>query len=136
MVVVTDARALAHAIREPTPEEARMLLAAGRLALGVGGWLTPNALARAYGVEGAQQPALVFTSRLFAVRDVAMGAGMLEADGADLDRWLRWGMLADAADGVAALLAGARRRLPWRRALLTAAAAGGAVYLGSVARRG
>lgn len=122
-------------LREPTPQEARVALAALRLAL-AGGWLTPDAMARAFGIDPSRQEALAVVGRLFAARDAMMGAALLQADGHDLDRWLRWGVAVDLADAAALLLGGLRRRVPWRAALTGAAVAGAAAYLGAVARRG
>lgn len=133
---LTDADAALSRLRELSPQDARMALAVGRLAIGAGGWVAPNALAKLYGVDGGREPSVAFVSRLFAARDVLMGAGVLEADGEDLDRWLRWGIAVDLSDAAAALLSGARRRLPWRAALMAASAACVGAYLGVVARRG
>lgn len=126
---------LGRCVREPTPAEARTALAALRLAFGVG-WLAPNAVAKAFDLDSDRQESLPVPARLFAARDAMLGAGLLQAEGEDLDRWLRWGIALSIADGATMLLGGLRRRVSWRSALAGAAVAGTAAYLGVVARRG
>lgn len=126
---------LTDRVRAPTPAEARVALAALRLAFGAG-WLAPNAVARAFGIDADGQPAVAMLGRLFAARDAVLGAVLLEAEGEELDRWLCYGAVLNSADVAAALLAGLRRRLSWRSALTVAAVAGTGVYLGVTARRG
>lgn len=122
-------------VREPTPAEARTALATLRLAFGVG-WLAPNAVARAFDLDSGRQESLAVPARLFAARDAMLGAGLLHAEGEDLDRWLRWGIAVSVADAATMLLGGLRRRVSWRSALAGAAVAGTAAYLGVAARRG
>lgn len=126
---------LGRCVREPTPAEARVALATLRLAFGVG-WLAPNAMAKAFGFDSDRQESLAAAARLFAARDAVLAAGLLQSEGDDLDRWLRWGIAVNAADAATMLLGGLRRRMSWRSALSGAAVAGTAIYLGAVARRG
>lgn len=126
---------LARCVREPTPAEARTALATLRLALALG-WFFPNTVAKAFGLDTDRQESLAVLARLFAARDAMLGAGLLQAEGEDLDRWLRWGTAVDVADAATMLVGGLRRRVSWRSALTGAAVAGTAAYLGVVARRG
>lgn len=121
-------------VREPTPAEARTALAILRLAFGLG-LFAPNAVAKAFGFDSDRQESLAVAARLFAARDAMLGAGLLQSEGEDLDRWLRWGIAVNVADATTMLLGGLRRRMSWRSALAGAAVAGTAIYLGVVARR-
>lgn len=125
----------ARCMREPTPAEARVALATLRLAFGVG-LLAPNAVAEAFGFDSDRQESLAVAVRLFAARDAMLGAGLLQAEDDDLDRWVRWGIAVSVADTATMLLGGLRRRASWRSALAGAAVAGTATYLGVIARRG
>lgn len=126
---------LGRCVRQPTPAEARTALATLRLGFGVG-WLAPDAVAKAFGFDSDRQESLAVIARLFAARDAMLGAGLLQSEGEDVDRWLRWGIAVNVADATTMLLGGLRRRVSWRSALAGAAVAGTAIYLGVVARRG
>jgi hypothetical protein len=97
-----------------------------RIGAGVGAWLAPG-LSTRVAFRGAQDSAAVpLLLRLFGARDIAMGAGYLSADAREQDRWLKIGIAVDAADAVAALLAGRSGRLQKSAAapiVLTAVAA-------------
>lgn len=118
-----------------TPSAARSILAGFRIAIGLGAFVAPRFGARLFGLQPERNPALPYALRLFAVRDAALGAGLLGADPRDRDRWLGLGLVSDASDAVASTLAGRSGALPRRSALLTCAAALTAVGLGVLARR-
>lgn len=81
----------------------RLLLSVVRLATGAGAFAAPQLAARILALEPG--PASAYLVRLFAARNVAMGAGLLAApDSARPVLW-RAGVSADALDLAAALLA-------------------------------
>lgn len=116
------------------PSLARSLLASMRLLIGVGALVAPKFGARLFGLEPERNPGLPYTMRLFAVRDAAMGAGLLRADPRDRGQWVDLGIASDASDVAAALLAGRSGALPRRAAAMCAVAASVALGLGVLAR--
>lgn len=118
-----------------TGEQAATLLAAARIAIGVGGYVAPGAAARVFGTQPQRDPALAFVIRTFAARDLVLGVGLAGSQGRERERWLVLGALADALDAAAALWAARRRQIPPLNAVATALAAGGAVAVAARARR-
>lgn len=116
------------------PSLARSLLAGMRLLIGLGALMAPKFGARLFGLEPERNPGLPYTMRLFAVRDAAMGVGLLRADSRDQHQWLDLGIASDVSDVGAALLAGRSGALPKRAAAMCALAATVAVGLGVAAR--
>lgn len=116
------------------PTDARRALAYLRLGLGAM-WPTPRLGARLFGIDVEDQPAVAMLARLFAVRDVALGAMLLQARGAEADRQVDLNIMVDAADLAAILIAGARKQLGARTVLLGGGAAAAAVALGVMGRR-
>jgi hypothetical protein len=117
-----------------TPEQARQLLAALRIAVGVGAWLAPRLSTRFIGHRLDDDPSAALLWRLFGSRDIAMGLALYEGDEDEVHRWLTYGMAIDAADAAAALAAALRGRLPKPIALLVMLSASSAVALGARAR--
>lgn len=114
-------------------ETATTLLGVLRIGVGTGGWIAPSLAARLFApgsVNPAQAPFLV---RIYGVRDVVLGAGMLASDGEARRNWLIGGVVCDAADAVAALLGSRAGHLPAPVAALVAAPALGGVALGLIA---
>ena len=98
------------------------LLATIRIGFGLALMLVPSLAARAYLGSEAKRPSVRFTSRVFGVRDVALGMAVLNARragrGDDVARALWMGAACDAFDATAALR---RRELPaWGRVLVGA----------------
>jgi hypothetical protein len=118
-----------------TGEQAATVLAAARIAFGVGAYLAPAAAARAFGARPSRDPAVTFVIRTFAGRDVVLGVGLAGSVGRERDRWLVLGALTDTLDAVAALWAARRRQIPWVNGLAAALTASGAVALAARARR-
>jgi hypothetical protein len=82
-----------------------------RAAVGTGGWLAPRLTARLFGIEAADNPQLPYVARLFAIRDLALAAGV-QSSSADARRlWLRIGIACDFADAVAGIAAGRKGEL-------------------------
>jgi hypothetical protein len=81
-------------------------LSALRTAVGAGGWLAPRLTAKLFGIDADDNPQLPYVARLFAIRDLALAAGV-ESSSADARRlWLRVGIACDLADAAAGILAG------------------------------
>lgn len=117
-------------------EEAVVLLAAARIAAGVGSYLLPGVAARFFGAPPARNPAVPFVVRTFGARDLIMGIGLAGSEGRERDHWLTLGVLVDTMDAAAALLAVRRRQIPAATGVAAAVTAAGAVALGLRARQG
>ena len=74
---------------------------------GLSGWLTPNLLARAYGIDKPDAVLLIW-SRLASSRELALAVGPILSEGPERRRWLLLGLACDFAD-MAATLIGNRR---------------------------
>lgn len=83
-----------------------------RVAIGAGTWAAPRLSGRLFGLDAVANPQLPYVGRLFGVRDVALGAGLSLSSGESRKLWLQLGLVCDAADAVAGLLAGRRGELP------------------------
>lgn len=116
-----------------TPVQARRWLAVIRFTFGAGGWLAPRPSARLLGIDPDANPSLPPLARVFASRDVALGAGVLGATGEDLERWLRIGVAVDAADIVTVVAARAKGQLSTPGAVAGLVTAAAALGLGLVA---
>jgi hypothetical protein len=81
-------------------------LAAGRAAIGVGAWTAPGLAGRLLGLHTGSAAQRQLMVRLFAIRDLALAAGLRYSGEESRRLWLQLGILCDAADGVAGLLAG------------------------------
>jgi hypothetical protein len=86
------------------------LLSSGRAAVGVAAWVAPRLSGRILGLDGPSAGQARLVVRLFAVRDLALAAGLQLSRGEDRRLWLQLGIACDAADGLAGILAGAQRR--------------------------
>jgi hypothetical protein len=109
-------------------DKAKDAVAIGRIAVGAGTWLAPNLSGRLFGLDPDGNPQLPYVGRLFGVRDVVLGAGVLRSSRKQKDAWATAGFACDLADAAAGAIAGARGQLPpAAAALVTATAAGFAV---------
>jgi hypothetical protein len=77
-----------------------------RASIGASTWLAPNLAGRLFGLDPVGNPQLPYIGRLFGIRDVALAAGLAQSSGPDRKLWLQLGILCDAADAAAGLLAG------------------------------
>jgi hypothetical protein len=77
-----------------------------RVAIGAGSWIAPRLAGRLFGLDAVANPQLPYVARLFGVRDVALGAGLQLSSGENRRLWLQLGILCDAADFAAGILAG------------------------------
>jgi hypothetical protein len=118
------------------PESAPATLAALRIAVGGGAWLTPNLAARLFGLDPDGNPQAPYLGRLFGVRDVALAVGTLASEGRARRSWLIAGLACDLADTAAALLGRRGGYLSTPVSALLAAPALAAVGMGVIALRG
>jgi hypothetical protein len=110
-------------------------LAIGRIALGLGLFLAPRRLTRAWLGRDAGGGNVTAVVRGLAARDVAVGVGTLvalrgDAPAQDAERWIEAGIVGDLGDAVGTLLAGKRDR----DGMLVLAIAGGAAMAGAAVR--
>ena len=101
-----------------------------RAVVGGTSWLAPRLSGRLFGFDPDANPQAAYWARLFGVRDVVLGVGALQTDGAARRRILALTAACDAADLAATALARRSGDLPARTALLSA---GLAVTAGAVA---
>jgi len=94
-----------------------------RTSIGAGAWVAPGLTGRLFGLDAVANPQLPYVARLFAVRDVALGAGLQLSSGESRRLWLQLGILCDAADTIAGLLAGATGQISGRSTVLVTAPA-------------
>jgi len=110
-------------------------LAAVRLAVGVGAWVTPRLAGRLFGLDARANPQSPYLARLFGARDVALAWGALSSEGDSQRRWLLAGLACDVADTAAGVAAGRSGYLPKVASVLVSATAVSAVGLGAAALR-
>jgi hypothetical protein len=105
-------------------------LTAIRAAIGALTWLAPRLSARLFGISADANPQLPYIARLFAVRDLALAAGLQTSEGDARRQWVRIGIACDAADAVAGVLAGRRGELSTVSTVLVTGPALAAIGLG------
>jgi hypothetical protein len=116
-------------------DSATTSLAVLRIAIGALSWLAPTLAARLFGLDARRNPQTPYLGRLFGIRDVALGAGTLVADGDARQTWLGAGLACDVADAAAAVLGRRDGYLSTPVAVLLFAPALSAVALGVIALR-
>ncbi len=97
---------------------ARILLALVRLVNGLAALLAPGFLARQVGIDPDANPGAQYVFRMFGIRTVLLGAGLLTQTGDRRAEALRWGILIHASDTLAALLATLHGNFPKRGRLI------------------
>ncbi|MCK9248350.1 MAG: hypothetical protein M0P31_05155 [Solirubrobacteraceae bacterium] len=111
------------------PDAALRGLAVGRLALGLAALVAPRRLGRTFGLE--MDPQVVYMTRIYGGRAMALGAGYLTAPAPERPRWQRLGLAVDAADTVAATGHLRRHDLPPSAAPALAALTGSYAAVGA-----
>lgn len=76
-----------------------------RAEVGVGCAVAPNAFMKPFGVDLANNPQTIYFARMFGIRDVALAVGALTSTGTARRMWLQIGIVCDAVDAVAAVIA-------------------------------
>lgn len=110
-------------------DEAMLRLAKGRVVLGVAAFTVPGLTVRLMGMGRGADPGRDFVTRMFAAREIALGAGYLLSKESDRRLWARLGLLVDGLDTAGAVRS--RGGLPlWITASATAVA-GGCTALGA-----
>ena len=106
-------------------------VAMARLAIGAAAFVAPRLSMKLIGLAGKSDGGRDFVVRLFASREIVLGAGYLASGGDSRRLWTQLGVLADAGDLLASLPAG--RRSGMNRLLMRAitVASLGAVALGA-----
>ncbi len=89
-------------------------LLATRLLLGVA-WVAPVTALRLLGMNPDQNREAAYVGRLFAVRDAALGLGLVFSTGDSRKVWWRLGIGCDLADALAGLVSARRGELPNNR---------------------
>src|SRR4051812_2938524 len=95
----------------PRTVPGRMLLAV-RFALGATSWFTPRFFMAAIGMDPFRNPQATYMSRLFGVRDLTLGLGLLSSRGRARRVWWRLGLLCDVGDTAAGMIGLRRGELP------------------------
>jgi hypothetical protein len=110
-------------------------LIAIRGAVGALTWLAPRLASRLFGISADANPQLPYVARLFAIRDLALAAGLQASEGQARRQWVRIGIACDAADAAAGVLAGRRGELSTLSTVLVTAPALAGIGLGTALLR-
>lgn len=105
-------------------------VALGRLALGVGAFARPDLAAGAFQLDARANPQLPYMTRLFATREIALGALTLLAPGSARRNLTMVGIAVDAADAAAGYLGMASGQVSRKAGLGMIVPALGAVVAG------
>lgn len=102
-----------------TRKRAAQTLGVIRLVNGGAALLVPRTMARVMGIDTDEHPQMVYFMRMFGIRTVLLGLHLLSAEGEELERAMRIGIVIHATDTAAAGIALVTGALP-RRAAITA----------------
>jgi hypothetical protein len=92
-------------------------------------WFTPKFFMTALGMDPHANPQACYMARLFGVRDLTLGLGLLSSRGEARRVWWRLGILCDVGDAAAGFISARHGQLPAGRhvsALFTGAGVVGA----------
>jgi hypothetical protein len=98
--------------------KARYLLAGIRLVNGTAGLVAPQLLIRRFDGDVRPSPGAIYAFRLFGIRTILLGLGLLTMKGDQLQRALQEGVVVHASDVATVALLGVRKQLPPRTAVL------------------
>ncbi|MEV4252613.1 hypothetical protein AB0J52_05535 [Spirillospora sp. NPDC049652] len=104
-------------------------VARGRVALGLAAFAAPGLTVKAMGLGKEADPGRDYVTRMFAAREIALGAGYLLSRGSARKTWARLGLLVDGLDTVNGLRG--RRGLPLWVSASAIGIAGGTAALGA-----
>jgi hypothetical protein len=102
-----------------TRKRAAQTLGVIRLVNGGAALFAPRSMARVMGIDPDEHPQMMYFMRMFGIRTVLLGLHLLTAEGEDLERAMRLGIVIHASDTAAATIALVTGALP-RRAAVTA----------------
>src|SRR3954454_2708979 len=92
-------------------------LACARVSIGALTFLSPSFAARLFLLDPRSNPQLSYMSRLFAAREVALGALTLASSGAARRRLVQLGVAVDGADALTGLATATTRSAPHKARL-------------------
>lgn len=102
-----------------------------RFLLGSSSWLTPKFFMVAIGMDPHSNPQAAYMARLFGIRDLALGIGLLSTHEDARRLWWRIGMMCDVGDMVGGLISARNGELPTHpRVLAPSFAVAGAIGAG------
>ena len=108
----------------------RPTMAATRIGAGAFAWAQPEQAVRSFGIKGESSD---YVSRLFAIRDIALGLGVMSRKPAVRKATLRLGMLCDTFDCAAGALATKEGKLTTAGTTVLVGGAAAFVVLGAIA---
>ncbi|HEY1449742.1 MAG TPA: hypothetical protein VGF47_02215 [Solirubrobacteraceae bacterium] len=109
------------------------LLVGIRTVIGVASWTSPRLAGKLFGLDADANPQSPYLARLFGVRDVALGWGVLSTEGEARKQWLMAGIACDLFDAIAGIAGGRGGYLPKATSVLVSGTAVSAVALGMAA---
>lgn len=104
-------------------------LARGRLALGTAALVAPGLTVKLMGLGRGSDPGRDFVTRMFAAREIALGAGYLCSREPGRKTWARFGLMVDSLDMVSGLRS--RKTLPLWAIVGASTVAAGAAAVGA-----
>lgn len=105
-------------------------LSLGRIVIGVGSIASPSLTAKMFGLSPADNPQMGYFTRMFGVREIALGSLTLLSKGDARRRMVLAGMAVDGGDAAAGVIALARKEVPLLTGGILIAVALGAVGSG------
>ncbi|GAA2047929.1 hypothetical protein [Williamsia deligens] len=106
------------------------LLTTGRFLVAMSHLVTPGAVAKVFGMQLRGTPAVAY-GRMFAIRNAALGLGLLRLDSVtDPRAFLKLNVVMDSVDAVAFIASGVRQDLGIRTSVLSTGVAVSAVVGG------
>jgi hypothetical protein len=114
------------------------MLVGVRFVFGTASWFAPKLTLRLLGMNPDTNPEAAYVSRLFGMRDAALGAGLISTKGDARRLWWKIGIACDLADVAAGVVSARSGQLPknvFVRAILIGAGVVGA-SLGGAALAG
>ncbi len=110
----------------------RPTMAVTRIGAGALSWANPERAAKSFGIKGESS---AYVSRLFGIRDIALGLGVMSRNPAVRKAALRFGILCDTFDTAAATLETKNGKLTPAGSALLVGGAATFVVLGVIALR-
>lgn len=108
-------------------------LSLGRIAIGIGSIASPSLTAKMFGLSPDQNPQIGMFTRMFGVREIALGCLTLMSKGSARRTMVRAGMAVDAGDAATGAIGLARKEFPVMAGGMLIAVALGAVGSGAAA---
>jgi len=116
-------------------ELARLALATIRTVNGVVALLAPKKMLRRLGVDPETNGAAIYALRMFGIRTIILGIELFAAKGEREEEVIRTALPIHASDAVSAFIAGVRKELPRRAAVMATIISTINTYLAFLARK-